>query len=76
MPEGSGLADIIEAHDDMQVVTRLDAVDDLENECDGDSDSDVDDVEVDDDTDEEIERARRASADPLPVAPGEWQGSV
>ena len=27
-------------------------------------------------TDEEIERAQRASADPLPVAPGEWQGSV
>ena len=29
-----------------------------------------------DDADEEIERAQRASADPLPVAPGEWQGSV
>ena len=46
LTHGSRAADIIEAHDDMQVVTRLDAVDDLENECDGDSDSDVDVVEV------------------------------
>jgi hypothetical protein len=45
MPEGSGLGDVIDACDDMQVVTRLDALDDLDNEL-GDSDSEVDDVEL------------------------------
>ena len=36
----------------------------------------TDDDDSDDDMEEATERALRASADPLPISAGEWQGSV
>ena len=53
---------------DQEIMTRLEGQDDL------DASSDDDDSDDDDDDEEEVERVQRESAEPLPVAPGEWQG--
>ena len=48
VPAGASLADAVDAQDDMQIVTRLEAEDDLDADDDADADDD-DDSEVEDD---------------------------
>ena len=45
MPGSASLADVIDAQDDMQIITRLDAQDDLDADADDSDDDDDDDIE-------------------------------
>ena len=50
MPANASLADVVDQQDDMQIVTRLDAEDDLDADDDDAADDDDDDGEEEDDT--------------------------
>ena len=58
------------------VETHTEAINADLSDDEDESEDESDDGSDDDDEEEAIERARRASADPLPVSAGEWQGSA
>ena len=58
------------------VETHTEAINADLSDDEDESEDESDDDDDDDDEEEAIERAQRASADPLPVSAGEWQGSA